>query len=101
MKEAANALRWCVAEMERRYRLMASLGVRNIAGFNKKVRDADKAGEPIKDPLFQPEPDPITGDLPEIPDLKSMPYIVVVVDEFADMMMVVGKKVEELIARLA
>ncbi len=101
MKEAANALRWCVAEMERRYRLMASLGVRNIAGYNKKVKDAAKAGEPIKDPLFKPEPDPLTGDLPEIPDLTSMPYIVVVVDEFADMMMVVGKKVEELIARLA
>ncbi|MBT8429272.1 MAG: DNA translocase FtsK 4TM domain-containing protein [Gammaproteobacteria bacterium] len=101
MKEAANALRWCVAEMERRYRLMASLGVRNIAGYNKKVRDAVKAGEPIKDPLFKPEPDPITGDLPEIPDLHPIPYIVVVVDEFADMIMVVGKKVEELIARLA
>ena len=101
MKEAANALRWCVAEMERRYRLMAALGVRNIAGYNKKVKDALKAGEPIKDPLFKPEPDPITGDLPEVPDLKRMPYIVVVVDEFADMMMVVGKKVEELIARLA
>jgi S-DNA-T family DNA segregation ATPase FtsK/SpoIIIE len=101
MKEAANALRWCVAEMERRYRLMAALGVRNIAGYNKKVREALKAGEPIKDPLFKPEPDPITGDLPEVPDLKAMPYIVVVVDEFADMMMVVGKKVEELIARLA
>jgi S-DNA-T family DNA segregation ATPase FtsK/SpoIIIE len=101
MKEAANALRWCVAEMERRYRLMASMGVRNIAGFNKKVRDAAKAGEPIKDPLFKPEPDPITGDLPEIPDLSTIPYIVVVVDEFADMIMVVGKKVEELIARLA
>jgi S-DNA-T family DNA segregation ATPase FtsK/SpoIIIE len=101
MKEAANALRWCVAEMERRYRLMASLGVRNIAGYNKKVKDAIKAGEPIKDPLFKPEPDPITGDLPEIPDLGAIPYIVVVVDEFADMIMVVGKKVEELIARLA
>ena len=101
MKEAANALRWCVAEMERRYRLMAALGVRNIAGFNKKVKDAAKAGEPIKDPLFKREPDPITGDLPEIPDLKTIPYIVVVIDEFADMMMVVGKKVEELIARLA
>ncbi|MCW5587214.1 MAG: DNA translocase FtsK 4TM domain-containing protein, partial [Chromatiales bacterium] len=71
MKEAANALRWCVAEMERRYRLMAALGVRNIAGFNKKVKDAAKAGEPIKDPLFKREPDPITGDLPEIPDLKT------------------------------
>ncbi|MGB5648909.1 MAG: DNA translocase FtsK, partial [Sedimenticolaceae bacterium] len=101
MKEAANALRWCVAEMERRYKLMASLGVRNIAGYNKKVKDAIKAGTPIKDPLFKPEPDPITGDLPEVPDLHSMPYIVVVVDEFADMIMVVGKKVEELIARLA
>jgi len=101
MKEAANALRWCVAEMERRYRLMASLGVRNIAGFNKKVKDAARDGEPIKDPLFKPEPDPLTGDLPEIPDLQPIPYIVVVVDEFADMMMVVGKKVEELIARLA
>jgi len=101
MKEAANALRWCVAEMERRYKLMASLGVRNIAGYNKKVKDAIKAGEPIKDPLFKVEPDPITGDLPEVPDLGSLPYIVVVVDEFADMIMVVGKKVEELIARLA
>ncbi|MCP5306029.1 MAG: DNA translocase FtsK 4TM domain-containing protein [Chromatiaceae bacterium] len=101
MKEAANALRWCVAEMERRYRLMASLGVRNIAGYNKKIREADKNGEPIKDPLFRAEPDPLTGDLPEVPELKTMPYIVVVIDEFADMMMVVGKKVEELIARLA
>ena len=101
MKEAANALRWCVAEMERRYKLMAALGVRNIAGYNKKVREAEKAGEPLKDPLFKPEPDPLTGDLPEVPDLRVMPYIVVVVDEFADMMMVVGKKVEELIARLA
>jgi len=101
MKEAANALRWCVAEMERRYKLMAALGVRNIAGYNKKVKDAIKAGEPIKDPLFKVEPDPITGDLPEVPDLGSLPYIVVVVDEFADMIMVVGKKVEELIARLA
>jgi len=101
MKDAANALRWCVAEMERRYRLMAALGVRNIAGFNKKVKDAEKAGEPIKDPLFKPEPDVITGELPETPDLTTMPYIVVIIDELADMMMVVGKKVEELIARLA
>lgn len=101
MKDAANALRWCVAEMERRYRLMAALGVRNIAGYNKKVKDAEKKGEPIKDPLFKPEPDPITGDLPEVPGLTSMPYIVVIIDELADMMMVVGKKVEELIARLA
>ena len=101
MKDAANALRWCVAEMERRYRLMAALGVRNIAGYNKRVREAEKSGEPIKDPLFQPEPDVITGELPEIPNLTTMPYIVVIIDELADMMMVVGKKVEELIARLA
>jgi S-DNA-T family DNA segregation ATPase FtsK/SpoIIIE len=100
MKEAANALRWCVAEMERRYRLMASLGVRNISGYNRKVRDAMAAGEPIPDPLFdkkrlllEPEATP--------DDLEPLPYIVVVVDEFADMIMVVGKKVEELIARLA
>ena len=100
MKEAANALRWCVAEMERRYRLMASLGVRNITGYNRKVREAAAAGTPIKDPLFdrkrlllEPEAEPA--------DLEKLPYIVVVVDEFADMIMVVGKKVEELIARLA
>ena len=101
MKEAANALRWCVAEMERRYKLMAALGVRNIAGYNKKVKDAIKAGEPIKDPLFKVEPDPISGDLPEVPDLTSLPYIVVVVDEFADMIMVVGKKVENIPTRIA
>jgi len=101
MKDAANALRWCVAEMERRYKLMAALGVRNIAGYNKKVKEAEKAGEPIRDPLYKPEPDPITGDLPEVPELATMPYIVVIIDELADMMMVVGKKVEELIARLA
>ncbi len=101
MKDAANALRWCVAEMERRYRLMAALGVRNIGGYNKKVKEAEKAGEPIKDPLFQPEPDIVTGELPETPNLTTMPYIVVIIDELADMMMVVGKKVEELIARLA
>jgi S-DNA-T family DNA segregation ATPase FtsK/SpoIIIE len=100
MKEAANALRWCVAEMERRYRLMASLGVRNITGYNRKVREAAAEGAPIKDPLFDRkrlllEPD-ATPD-----DLEPLPYIVVVVDEFADMIMVVGKKVEELIARLA
>ncbi|MDC1286971.1 DNA translocase FtsK 4TM domain-containing protein [Gammaproteobacteria bacterium] len=100
MKEAANALRWCVAEMERRYRLMASLGVRNISGYNRKVREAAAAGTPIQDPLFdrkrlllEPEATP--------DDLEPLPYIVVVVDEFADMIMVVGKKVEELIARLA
>lgn len=97
MKEAANALRWCVGEMERRYRLMSALGVRNLKGFNAKVTEAIKAGEPIKDPLWQP------GDSmdAEAPDLAKLPAIVVVVDEFADMMMIVGKKVEELIARIA
>jgi len=98
MNEAANALRWCVGEMERRYRLMAALGVRNIGGYNKKVLDAEKAGEPIKDPLFKP--DVFTEGEP-IPVLTTLPYIVVIIDELADMMMVVGKKVEELIARLA
>ena len=98
MKEAANALRWCVGEMERRYRLMAALGVRNIAGFNKKISDAEKAGQPIADPLFQPDP---LFEAQEVPNLARLPYIVVVIDELADMMMVVGKKVEELIARLA
>lgn len=97
MKEAANGLRWCVGEMERRYKLLAALGVRNIAGYNKKVLDAIEAGEPIKDPMWKPEEsfDPIA------PDLGKLPYIVVVIDEFADMIMVVGKKVEELIARIA
>jgi len=98
MKEAANALRWCVGEMERRYRLMAALGVRNIAGYNKKVSEAEKRGEPIKDPLFQPDP---LFEAQEVPNLERLPYIVVIIDELADMMMVVGKKVEELIARLA
>jgi S-DNA-T family DNA segregation ATPase FtsK/SpoIIIE len=98
MKEAANALRWCVAEMERRYRLMAALGVRNLTGFNRKVKDAADKGEPLKDPLWQPA----LPDVPEeAPDLESFPYIVVVIDEFADLMMIVGKKIEELIARLA
>lgn len=101
MNEAANALRWCVAEMERRYKLMAALGVRNIGGYNKKVKEAIKAGEPIKDPFFVAEPDIETGELPEAPDLEPLPFIVVIIDELADMMMVVGKKVEELIARLA
>lgn len=100
MKEAANALRWCVAEMERRYKLMASLGVRNITGYNRKVSDAIEDGTPIKDPLFDKSKLLLFPDL--VPDdLETLPYIVVVVDEFADMMMVVGKKVEELIARLA
>ena len=96
MKEAANALRWCVVEMDKRYKLMAAMGVRNIAGYNKKVQDAIDAGEPISDPFYElMSPD----DVPPI--LEPLPFIVVVVDELADMMMVVGKKVEELIARLA
>ena len=96
MKEAANALRWCVAEMERRYKLMANLGVRNIAGFNRKVKESMEQGEPIRDPFYQP----VSAD-DEAPLLDTLPFIVVVVDEFADMMMIVGKKVEELIARIA
>ena len=101
MNEAANALRWSVAEMERRYKLMSALGVRNISGFNKKITDAEAAGTPIKDPLFAAEQNPITGEYPEQPELTELPYIVIIIDELADMMMVVGKKVEELIARLA
>lgn len=101
MKDAANGLRWCVAEMERRYKLMAALGVRNITGYNKKVKDAVDAGAPIKDPLFNREQAMMMNPDAEPDDLDALPYIVVVVDEFADMMMVVGKKVEELIARLA
>jgi S-DNA-T family DNA segregation ATPase FtsK/SpoIIIE len=99
MKEAANALRWCVAEMERRYKLMAAVGVRNLAGFNKKVKDAEESGRPIPDPLFK-RPENTTEPV-VVPTLDPLPYIVVVIDEFADMMMIVGKKVEELIARLA
>jgi S-DNA-T family DNA segregation ATPase FtsK/SpoIIIE len=98
MKEAANALRWCVAEMERRYKLMAAMGVRNLAGFNKKIQKANEAGEPILDPLWNEATSPF-GSVQE--PLKPLPFIVVIIDEFADMMMVVGKKVEELIARLA
>jgi S-DNA-T family DNA segregation ATPase FtsK/SpoIIIE len=101
MKEAANALRWCVAEMDRRYRLMAALGVRNIGGYNRKVRDAIAAGEPIKDPTFTPPPFEDEDKPIEHPTLEPLPFIVVVIDELADMMMIVGKKVEELIARLA
>ncbi len=97
MKEAANGLRWCVAEMERRYKLMSAVGVRNLAGFNRKVKDAADAGQPLMDPLFRPNPE--LGEMPK--PLESLPYIVVFIDEFADMMMIVGKKVEELIARLA
>jgi DNA segregation ATPase FtsK/SpoIIIE, S-DNA-T family len=97
MKEAANGLRWCVAEMERRYKLMAAVGVRNLAGFNRKVKDAADAGQPMMDPLFTPNPE--LGEGPR--ELETLPYLVVIIDEFADMMMIVGKKVEELIARLA
>ncbi len=100
MKQAANALRWCVAEMERRYRLMAFAGVRNLAGYNRKVRDAVEEGKPLRDPqeMKQLLPD---ADPSSIPPLEPLPYIVVIVDELADLMMIVGKKVEELIARLA
>jgi len=97
MKEAANGLRWCVAEMERRYKLMSAVGVRNLAGFNKKIKDAADAGKPILDPLFRPSGGPDEAPQP----LEPLPFIVVFIDEFADMMMIVGKKVEELIARLA
>ncbi|KPZ53200.1 DNA translocase FtsK [Pseudoalteromonas sp. P1-25] len=97
MKEAANALRWCVGEMERRYKLMSALGVRNLKGYNQKVMEAKEAGYPILDPLFKD-----TDGMREGPDeLDKLPSIVVVIDEFADMMMIVGKKVEELIARIA
>jgi S-DNA-T family DNA segregation ATPase FtsK/SpoIIIE len=98
MKEAANSLRWCVAEMERRYRLMAALKVRNLGGYNRKVKAAITAGSPLPDPLFVPEE---VRESDEIPTLTPLPNIVVVIDELADMMMIVGKKVEELIARLA
>ena len=101
MKDAANALRWCVAEMERRYRLMATLGVRNLSGFNRKVRDAKEAGEPLIDPLWIPNPVAQGSEQERAPELEPLPLIVVVIDEFADMMMIVGKKVEELIARIA
>ena len=97
MKDAANALRWCVGEMERRYKLMSALGVRNLKGYNAKVKAAEEAGEPLRDPIWKP------GDsMDELPPvLEKLPNIVVVIDEFADMMMIVGKKVEELIARIA
>ncbi|HKY92785.1 MAG TPA: DNA translocase FtsK, partial [Nevskiaceae bacterium] len=104
MKDAANALRWCVGEMERRYRLMTMLGVRNLAGLNKKVEDSAAAGAPLRDPLAA-APELFDADAgsgaPEPKLLETLPNIVVVIDELADMMMVVGKKVEELIARLA
>ena len=105
MKDASSGLRWCVGEMERRYKLMAALGVRNIAGYNRKIEDANKSGNPITDPLWVFNPDEMgwdeTQEPPEAPILETLPYIVVVVDEFADMMMIVGKKVEQLIARIA
>jgi len=102
MKQAANALRWCVAEMERRYQLMAALGVRNIIGFNRRVKEASDAGKPLRDPVLTARAanDP-SIDQRQIPDLTPLPYVVVVVDELADLMLVVGKKVEELITRLA
>ena len=101
MKEAANALRWCVGEMDRRYRLMAALGVRNIGGYNRKVKEAIDSGEPIPDPTWQ-RPELEDPDKPvEQPTLTPLPFIVIIIDELADMMMIVGKKCEELIARLA
>ncbi len=93
MKQAAHALNWCVGEMDRRYKLMSTLGVRNLSGFNQKVREAEKAGKPLTNPFT------LTPENPE--PIKELPLIVVVIDELADLMMVVGKKVEELIARLA
>ena len=102
MKQAANALRWCVAEMERRYQLMSALGVRNISGYNRAVKDAVAAGKPIKDPIFtQRAANDPSIDQRQIPDLGPLPFVVVIIDELADLMMIVGKKVEELIARLA
>lgn len=98
MKDAQNALRWAVAEMERRYKLMSKVGVRNLAGYNHAVTEAEAKGQPIRDPLFRPET-PIPFN--DYPTLTTLPSIVIVIDELADMMMVVGKKVEELIARLA
>ena len=102
MRQAANALRWCVAEMDRRYALMSALGVRNIAGFNRRVKDAIEDGKPIKDPvMLQLAANDPRIDQRQIQDLTPLPYIVVIIDELADLMMIVGKKVEELIARLA
>jgi DNA segregation ATPase FtsK/SpoIIIE, S-DNA-T family len=98
MKQAANALRWCVAEMERRYALMAGLGVRHLSSYNKKVSEANDHGKPLLDPTWKPDPLQEGGSAPE---LQTLPFIVIIIDELADMMMMVGKKVEELIARLA
>jgi len=99
MKEASNALRWAVAEMERRYKLMSKMGVRNLAGFNQLISDASARGETIRDPMFQLITPLEEGD--DFPILAMLPSIVIIIDELADMMMIVGKKVEELIARLA
>lgn len=106
MSDAANALRWAVVEMERRYKLMSAVGVRNVAGFNKKVKEAEEAGEPLADPLYQMNPNAqaaFAGEAndEEVPRLETLPYIAIVIDEMADLMLTVGKKVEELILRLA
>lgn len=106
MSDAANALRWAVVEMERRYKLMSAVGVRNVAGFNKKVKDAEEAGEPLADPLYQMNPNAAMAfageeNPEEVPRLETLPYIAIVIDEMADLMLTVGKKVEELILRLA
>ncbi len=102
MKQAANALRWCVAEMERRYQLMATLGVRNIAGYNRRVKDSIAENRPIRDPIMLQHAANDPGiDQSQIPTLEPLPFVVVIIDELADLMMIVGKKVEELIARLA
>ncbi len=105
MKQAANALRWCVAEMERRYQLMAALGVRNIGGYNRKVKDAADAGKPLPDPILQQRlqagEQGLLDETGNVPNCEPLPYVVVLIDELADLMMIVGKKVEELIARLA
>jgi S-DNA-T family DNA segregation ATPase FtsK/SpoIIIE len=100
MKQAANALRWCVAEMEQRYQLMAAAGVRNLAGYNRKLKELADAGTPMRNPLEMRRLPP-GGDPDSVPFLEPLPYVVVIVDELADLMMIVGKKVEELIARLA
>src|SRR5690625_3427313 len=102
MKDAANGLRWCVGEMERPHKRMSALGVRNLAGYNRKVEEARRAGEPILDPLWKPEEEFEAGhEQAPAPELQTLPSIVVVIDEFADMIMIVGKKVEQLIARIA
>ena len=102
MKQAANALRWCVAEMERRYQLMSALGVRNIAGYNRRVKDSIAENKPIRDPvMLQRAANDPSIDQSAIPNLEPLPFVVVIIDELADLMMIVGKKVEELIARLA